>query len=439
MQLQYTPQFLVKAFKRLYHKVQDVGEILAKSGDSLTFQYTITNDNLQSKLSTSNEEAIIRFVVLMRRFLYPGSVLFYKNVWNVLKEQFPAAIPADHAPQLEQLMEMLNKGPFSFVVNHQPVTAENIYHRVADGVYFGRNDEEAVAFLHSLANTPAEQLALYEFYFYNLALFNVVSMLFDMMLLIERSEQHSGLFQEEISSDKRCIYCLSDTGTFSSDEHIVPESLGNYDTVLLKGMVCDTCNRGVLSRLDEELVHADFIAFLKTLYMPYTKDGKLPHAIYPNLTIRKTHPNHIEIKSKSKKNLSIGEPDEEGVIPFSIKMTGRKEFDAKLIGRAIYKIGLGMVAFHEGKEVACQSKYDAARAFILKGEDFPNYLLLSNHTKPHPLITSHYDSIWGGTGFQLDIYGLIFLFNLETTPVIELTEEQLAEINFSSFPLFEKE
>jgi hypothetical protein len=98
-----------------------------------------------------------------------------------------------------------------------------------------------------------------------------------------------------------------------------------------------------------------------------------------------------------------------------------------------------MVAFHEGKEVACQSKYDAARAFILKGEDFPNYLLVSNQTKPHSLITSHYDRIWGGTGFQLDIYGLLILFNLETTPVIKLTEEQLAEINFLSFPLFEKE
>ena len=112
------------------------------------------------------------------------------------------------------------------------------------------------------------------------------------MLRIERSEQYGSMFQEEITTDKRCIYCLSDTGTFTSEEHIVPESLGNYDTVLPKGFVCDTCNNEVLSGLDSELVNSDMLGLLKIVYMPYTKDGKLPQAIYPNLKIKKyTGPN----------------------------------------------------------------------------------------------------------------------------------------------------
>jgi hypothetical protein len=100
---------------------------------------------------------------------------------------------------------------------------------------------------------------------------------------------------------------------------------------------------------------------------------------------------------------------------------------------------LGMVAFHQGLEVACESKYDAARAFVLRGDDFPNYLLIINNAKPHPQITSTFDVRWGGTCFQLDIYGLVFLFNLEITPVLVFTEEQLAEMNFSSFPLDSEE
>ena len=436
MQFQSTPQFLIKSFKRHYHKVKEVAEILAASNGSFSFSYSFKKDKaLQSKVETPDDETTIRFVVLMRRFLYPGSVLYYKRIWNALKEHFPAAIPAEHASQLEQFIDVLNKGPFSFIVNQQPVTAENIYHRVADGDYFGRNDEEAVVFLHSLSGTPAEQLVLYEFYSYNLALFNVASILFDIMLVIERSEQYSNLFQEENSTDTRCIYCLNDNGTFTSEEHIVPESLGNSDTVLPKGFVCDTCNNEVLSGLDTELLKFDPIAFLKTVFMPHTKDGKLPQAIFPNLTMKKTRPSHIVFKSPSKKNFTASEPDENGVIHFSIKMTGWKKFEPKTIGRALYKIGLGMVAFHQGREVACDSRYDAARAFILSGEDFPNNLLMNKNAKPHPNITSSYYPDLGGTGFQIDIYGLIFLYNLETLPVLEIPEEQLAEMNFSSFPL----
>jgi len=436
MQFQNTPQFLIKSFKRHYHKVKEVDEILAARNGSFSFSYSFKKDEApQSKVETPDDETTIRFVVLMRRFLNPESSLYYKYVWIALKELFPESIPAEHALQLEQFIDELNKGPFSFIVNQQPVTAENIYHRVADGDYFGRTDEEAVAFLQSLSGTPAEQFALHEFYSYNLALFNVASVLFDSMLVIERSEQYSNLFQEENSTDIRCIYCLNDNGTFTSEEHTVPESLGNYDTVLPKGFVCDTCNSGVLSGLDAELVHFEPIEFLKTLYMPHTKDGKLPQATFPNLTMKKTRPNHIVFKSQSKKNITSGEPDENGIIHFSIKMTGRKKFDLKIIGRALYKIGLGMVAFHEGRVVVCDSRYDAARAFILRGEDFPNNLLMTNNAKPHPNIRSTYDPDLDGTCFRIDIYGLIFLFNLETIPVLEIPEEQLAVMNFSSFPL----
>jgi len=62
-----------------------------------------------------------------------------------------------------------------------------------------------------------------------------------------------------------------------------------------------------------------------------------------------------------------------------------------------------------------------------------------NNAKPHPNIRSTYDPALDGTCFQLDIYGVIFCFNLETTPVLELTQERLEEINFISFPLSTEE
>jgi len=229
---------------------------------------------------------------------------------------------------------------------------------------------------------------------------------------------------------------LSDTGTFTSEEHIVPESLGNYDTVLPKGVVCDTCNNEVLSRLDEALLDSDLVGFLRTLFTPYTKAGKLPQAEYQNLSVKKVRPDHIIFTDKTKKQaITIESKDENGVIRFSMTMTGRKNFDSIIIARALYKMGLGMVAFHEGKQNACNSKYDRARVFIRGEQGFPNNLLMSENLKPHPLITSRVDFRMGGTCFLINIYGLVFVFNLEETPIIEVTEEQLKVTGFTSYSL----
>jgi hypothetical protein len=113
-------------------------------------------------------------------------------------------------------------------------------------------------------------------------------------------------------------------------------------------MVCDPCNNEVLSGLDAELVHSDMLGLLKTVFMPYTKEGKLPQATYPNLTMKKTRPSHLHFESKSKKNITIGKTDGNGVTHFSLRITGRKKFDPKCIGRALYKIGLA----------ACRRKAD---------------------------------------------------------------------------------
>jgi hypothetical protein len=429
-------QFLFRTFKRHYHKVKEVYATLVNVNGSFSYQITYRQSSIQTKLENSHEEETIRFVVLMRRFLNPLDILYYKKPWSVLKEQFPEAISAGRVSQLEGVMEKLTKGAVGININQQDFTAENVYHTIANGDYFGKSDDEAAALLQTLANMPLGHLLIYEFYNYNVAFFHVTSMLFDILLEVGKDERYSSFFHDEVITDKRCIYCLSDTGMFTSDEHIVPESLGNYDTVLRKGFVCDTCNNEVLSRLDEALLDSDLLGFLKTLFMPYTKAGKLPQAEYQNFSMKKTRPNHIVfIEKTKKKSFTFDSKDENGYTRFSIKMKGRKKFDPIIIGRALYKIGLGMVAFYQGKEIACENKYDAARGFIRGERYFHNNLLMSENNKPHPHITSRWDTSWGGTCFLIDIYGLVFLFNLEETPEIAFSEEQLKQMNVISFSL----
>ena len=40
-----------------------------------------------------------------------------------------------------------------------------------------------------------------------------------------------------------------------------------------------------------------------------------------------------------------------------------------------------------------------------------------------------------GTSFVINIYGLVFVMNLEETPVIEVSEEELTEAGFSLISL----
>ncbi len=173
MQSQNSPLFLIKTFKRHYRKVKEVAEILAASSGSFSFKYSILKDNMRSKVETPNDEATTRFVVLMRRFLDPASNLYYKHIWDVLREHFPEAIPGEHTAQLEEFIEKLNKGAIPLVVNQQQVTAENIYSIIANGDYFGKTDEEAVTFLQNIVTMPVVgHLLFFEFYSHNVAFFN---------------------------------------------------------------------------------------------------------------------------------------------------------------------------------------------------------------------------------------------------------------------------
>jgi hypothetical protein len=257
-------------------------------------------------------------------------------------------------------------------------------------------------------------------------------MLFDVIKLIEKSEEYKLPNRESLN---HCIYCLNKSAPFNSEEHIIPEALGNEELILPRGYVCDRCNNGILSRLDNFLLDFEPISFLRVIYSPYTKAGKLPKASYQNISIRKTHPRNVVLTAKDKsgwvKNLK---ETDNGQTSFSINIKGKK-FDPKIIGRSLYKIALGMVTYDEGAEVAFDPKFDMARAFILEGENFPNNLLILGNGKPKPEITVEHQELSDGTLFLIDIFGVLFLLNLQPRPCMELNED-LRRAGFKAFPLY---
>lgn len=90
-----------------------------------------------------------------------------------------------------------------------------------------------------------------------------------------------------------------------------------------------------------------------------------------------------------------------------------------MLGRALFKIALGIIALSQGREQACSDRYSPARKFI-RGEkgDFKNNFFIKHEGKPHAGGRISYQDFEEGTIVAIDIMGIIFLINLEEKPFL---------------------
>ena len=418
---------VVRDFKRHYHKVKEVYSNLANAGGykfEIKFERKFGGDTFQANNETPNDEETVRFVALMRRFLHADDDLYYKDVWTSLQLEFGLELSSERVDGVNALIKELERGSGLITYNNDNLTPEKIYQTISDGGFFD-DDEKARKYIEQMTQVPVMgPLLRHQFYDYSLTGFKVVSALFDIILQVEHK-----ITQGETPSDNLCIYCLGTEGSFTSEEHVVPESLGNDDAVLPRGFVCDACNNGVLSGLDSALIQFEPVAFLRVQHVPYTKAGKFPKANFSTFTFEKTGPRHLKLTPKNKageiKNLrQIGEDTH----AFNVEWKGKK-LNWNLIGRALYKIGLGMVAFKQGRERAYDSKFDAAREFIRTGTGVENNLVVRTKFQPHPSIQTMYLEIAEGTPVFIDLFGFAFFLNLENGRKMQVDEE-MAKYNF---------
>lgn len=73
-----------------------------------------------------------------------------------------------------------------------------------------------------------------------------------------------------------CIFCESH-GPFSSEEHIVPHSLGNDLVVLAKGWVCDACNH-TCSKFESRVLYSSILGAERCRMGVKTKKGRPAHS-----------------------------------------------------------------------------------------------------------------------------------------------------------------
>ena len=164
----------------------------------------------------------------------------------------------------------------------------------------------------------------------------------------------------------KCLYCLSKDNTFLRQEHPIPESLGNDDTILPPGYVCDPCNQYFGSKLEQTVLFKAPFGIERVAQAIKSKKGKYPLIENGPLGLKSTgYWDHFIFCSEPPHSSLLRLPD--GQIALDPEWASPNE-----IARFLLKMGLGLLAI-EDDNVPYDPAFNAARCCARFGQDAENW------------------------------------------------------------------
>ena len=165
-----------------------------------------------------------------------------------------------------------------------------------------------------------------------------------------------------------CLICRRTDGGFSAQEHIIPESLGNTTKILPVGVVCDRCNNGVCSQVDNALCNFFPIQLMRTSYRQQSKSGKLPSVRFDNGSIEATGPSDVSLwLSSAKWQRDLPAPPGYKSFSFTAKRHDLTPERLSKVHRGLVKQALEFAWLDLGEERALSAEFDRERDLILHG------------------------------------------------------------------------
>jgi hypothetical protein len=84
--------------------------------------------------------------------------------------------------------------------------------------------------------------------------------------------------QNEVAEDSPvyCLFCKKESSASRSQEHIIPESLGNTKHVLPAGVVCDQCNNYFSREVEKPFLESAAVTLLRFHQAIPNKRGRVP-------------------------------------------------------------------------------------------------------------------------------------------------------------------
>jgi len=169
----------------------------------------------------------------------------------------------------------------------------------------------------------------------------------------------------------KCIFCKSETGPFTTREHILPESLGGGDWVILPyGLFCDQCQNSFGSSVEQQALDNYPFSFFRVFLGIPTKKRKPPWLKSWEGTI--------------KASLQPGAVGYEPTKPFMKAMEAGEKTQIRILAhptnphmvcRFLLKMGIEVLAADDPHAVL-NEKFDKARNFALLGEKHDDWWYL---------------------------------------------------------------
>jgi hypothetical protein len=191
-------------------------------------------------------------------------------------------------------------------------------------------------------------------------------------------------------SDRGCLFCLQSDGGFTSEEHAIPESLGNTEFVLPRGIVCDRCNQRQLATLDQRLLEFMPLKMRRTTLGIPNKDGKVPTTKFQDtqLEIVEGRPALTGPAPRTWQFEEVDPRDPRWSVGTATLTGGRplRGAYAAEISRALLKVGFEAAWTKLGDRLM-EEDFDDLRTLILVERSQPGYIFM---------VTRHLDQGHGG-------------------------------------------
>lgn len=178
----------------------------------------------------------------------------------------------------------------------------------------------------------------------------------------------------------RCIFCKNDSSNSKSLEHIIPESLGNKSHILVKGIVCDSCNNYFGHKIEKVVLEMPYFKSLRGRVMIENKKGRIPRI--SGLTKKKENieisfsqneDNTIEVFYNDEKTLETLLSNNELYVPIIPEPPKNNLHVSKFIGKIALEALADRVSVAEGwqDDFVENNSLDELRDFVRYGRGYP--------------------------------------------------------------------
>lgn len=180
---------------------------------------------------------------------------------------------------------------------------------------------------------------------------------------------------DKTTTPKLCLFCGPMAASFRKLEHIIPESLGNTEFVLID-TVCDKCNQ-YFSKLEGYFTHYHLTSPARLVTVRQTKKGKPPSQTLKRGEMRKQPNGKLDFSQP----ILPGHENEQLQIIFSgneVTIKGSfilEDADSRKLSRFLAKCGLETLFFKKGP-LAFEDEFNAVRSYArhARRNDFVSFL-----------------------------------------------------------------